>query len=331
MAIKNSNATKVALKKESTFKEVLTFTDADVVPFDTFSLTPQTEAIERNFTNSKSGLSAVAVKGSSTSTGSIDIEVLSDSADSTKLSGHVLYETVLGTYVASGATITATDVEDKSSDASGDAGLYMLSDLASELGTVGIKNVIGGEEAISVDVRGVSVTQWKVEFPTQGIVKSNFSLEGATGFIPVDSGSDLADACSSVVPFIAKSMTLKVGGVDICATDVSLTVTTETQDIKCLKDDGVSAKVNTKRKIEGTMTLLLEDLSEINDYNSWNTTTLFLLATSADGKELAIKLSNIQKTSLDLGDDNSVITQSISFSAYDTCGGTTPAILVATK
>ena len=126
-------------------------------------------------------------------------------------------------------------------------------------------------------------------------------------------------------------MTLKVGGIDVCATDVSLTVTTETQDINCIKDDGVSAKVSTKRKIEGTMTLLFEDISEITDYNDWTTTTLFLLATSQDGKELAIKLSNIQKTSLDLGDDNSVITQSVAFSAYDTCGGTTPAILVAVK
>ena len=91
MAIKSTNATKVALKRESTFREVLTFAGTDVVAFDTFSMTPQTEAIERSQINSTSGLSAVAVKGASTSSGSIDVEVVSDATDSTKLAGHLLY------------------------------------------------------------------------------------------------------------------------------------------------------------------------------------------------------------------------------------------------
>lgn len=331
MAVKSTNATKVAIKKESTFKETLTFADGDVVAFDKFSMTPKVETLDRNMVNSKSGLSSVPVKGASTSSGSIDTEVVSDATDSKKLAGHVLYETVLGSYISNGATITATDIEDHRENADGDSGVYFLSDLADGISTVGVKYVIGGDESASQDIRGVSVTQWKLEFPSQGIVKSSFSLEGSTGFIPVDSGSDLAEACSSIVPFVAKSMTLKVGGVDICATDVSLTVTTEVQDIKCVKDDGVSAKVSTSRKIEGSMTLLFEDISEIEAYNAWATTNLFLLATSADGKTLAIKLPNIQKTSLDLGDDNSVITQSVSFEAHDECGSTTPAIFVAVK
>jgi len=331
MAVKNSNATIVAIKKESTFKEVITYTDDEVVGFDSFSFTPQTESLDRNFVNAKSGLSGAAVQGSQTSSGSITIEVLPDATDSTKLAGHVLYEALLGDYTAKGAVITATDVEDHKENADGTDGLYSFSDMSAGAKTLGVKYVIGGDETTSMDIRGVVATQWKINFPSQGIVKSDFTLEGSTGFIPVNQGTSLAPFCSSITPYVAKSMTLNIGGTPICATDVSLTVTTNMQDVKCLKDTGVSAKVLTTRKIEGTMTLIFEDASEINAYNSWGTTDLFLLAENAEGKQLAIKLNNIRKTSLDLGDDNSVITQSVSFEAYDTCGSTTPAILVASK
>lgn len=329
MAIKNSNATIVALKKEATFKEVISYTDDEVVGFDSFSFTPKTESLDRQIISSKSGLSGAAVQGSQTSSGSISIEVLPDASDSTKLAGTALYEAVLGEYTADGSAITDSDVEDHRGDDDGSAGLYALSELSNGSTSIGVKYVIGGEEASSVDIRGVVVTQWKVSFPSQGIVKSEFSLEGSTGFIPVDQGSDLTPFCSSITPFVAKSMTLTIGGVDVCATDVSLTVSSETQDIKCVKDSGISAKVLTTRKIEGSMTLLFEDLSEVNAYNAWGDTTLFLLATNAEGKEFAIKLNNIKKTSLDLGDDNSVVTQSVSFSAYESCGSDVPALLVA--
>jgi len=331
MAVKNTNATLVALKQESTFKEVITYTDAEVIGFDTFSFTPQTESLDRQFVNSKSGLSASAVQGSQTSSGSISIEVLPDLTDSKKLAGHVLYEALLGDYTATGATITATDVEDHKTAADGTDGLYSFSDLNIGSKSIGVKYVLGGDEASSVDIRGVVTTQLKMNFPSQGIIKSDFTLEGSTGFIPVNQGSDLTPFCSSMTPYIAKSMTLSVGGVNVCATDVSLTITSTMQDIKCVKDSGVSAKVLTGRKIEGSMTLIFEDLTELNAYNAWGDTNLFLLAENAEGKQLAIKLNNIKKTSLDLGDDNSVITQSVSFEAYDTCGGTTPAILIASK
>ena len=331
MAVKNSNATIVAIKKEPSFKEVISYTDADVVGFDTFSFTPQTESLERQFINAKSGLSGAAVQGAQTASGSINIEVLPDISDSKKLAGHVLYEAVLGEYTPLGATITETDIVDHKAAADGTDGLYSFSDMSTGADSLGVKYVIGGDESSSVDIRGVVATQWKINFPSQGIIKSDFTLEGSTGFVPVDQGTDLAPFCSSITPYIAKSMTLNIGGVAVCATDVSLTVSSEIQDVKCIKDTGVSAKVLTTRKIEGSMTLIFEDLSEITAYNAWGTTTLFLHATNAEGKELAIKLNNIRKTSLDLGDDSSVITQSVSFEAYDTCGGTTPAILVATK
>jgi hypothetical protein len=331
MAVKNTNATIVAIKKEASFKEVITYTDAEVVGFDSFSFTPQTESLARQFVNAKSGLSSAAVQGSQTSSGSISIEVLPDATDSKKLAGHVLYEAVMGDYTALGATITATDIVDHKAAADGTDGLYSFSDMSTGTDSLGVKYVIGGDEASSMDIRGVVATQWKINFPSQGIIKSDFTLEGSTGFIPVNQGTGLTPFCSSITPYIAKSMTLNIGGVSVCATDVSLTVTSNMQDVKCIKDNGVSAKVLTTRKIEGSMTLIFEDASEINAYNSWGTTDLFLLAENAEGKQLAIKLNNIRKTSLDLGNDNSVITQSVSFEAYDTCGSTTPAILVASK
>lgn len=328
---KNTNATLVAIKVEPAFKDVLTFSDTDVVSFDSFSMTPNTETLERQQINSKSLLKGVSLQGSQTASGSITVEAVTDATDSTKLAGHVLYSTMLGMYTASGATITADDVTDNITAADGDSGVYYFSDGASDIDSVGVKYVIGGDEAASVDIRGTVLTSWKLNFPSQGIVTSEFSLEGSTGFVKVAQATPVVESCSSITPFVAKSMTLKVGGVDICATDVSLTVTTDANDIKCLSDDGVSQKVRTNRKIEGSMTLVFDDATEIDAYNAWTTTTLFLSAVNAEGKQLAIKLPNIQKTSLDLGDDNSVITQSINFEAYDSCGGTTPAILVAVK
>jgi len=331
MAIKNSNATLVAIKEEATFKEVITYTDAEVIGFDSFSFTPETETLDRAITSATSGLSAAALQGSQTSSGSITIEVVPDATDSTKLAGHALYKAVLGDYTASGATITDSDIEDHKAAADGDDGLYSLSNLTNGTTSVGVKYVIGGSEADSVDIRGVVVSQWKIDFPSQGIIKSDFTLAGSTGFTPVNQGTDLTPFCSSITPYIAKSITLTVGGTTICATNVSLTVNSEMQDIKCVTDSGVSEKVLTSRKIEGSMTLIFSDLSEINAYNAWGTTTLFLLAENAEGKQLAIKLNNIQKTSLSLGEDNAVITQDVSFEAYDTCGESTAAFLLASK
>jgi hypothetical protein len=333
MALQKSNATIAAFKLEDTFKEQVTFEDVDVVPYSSLSWKPETDKIERSYLNSKSLIAGKPLQGKSTAGGSINMEVLPDATDSTKLVGDVLYQTAIGEYAANGAKIDLDNhtIVDHRGDDDGDAGLYYLSDGSAIGKSLGAKYVIGGIEANSVDIRGVLVSSLKFTFPTQGLVTADFSLTGSTGFIPVDQGSDLVDFCSSMTPHVARGMTVTIDGTDICATDLEFTITNEVADYVCITQTGVGEKSVTKRAIEGSFKIAFENLDQVNAYNSWGEASIFAYAVNIDGKELAVELPKTQRTSLDLGDDNGIFTQTVTFTVIDDCSSTGLPIKIAVK
>ena len=334
MALQKSSATITAYQIESVFKQAVTFVDADVVPYNSATWTPQTDEVTREYISSRTLLAGAPMQGKSTATGTHTMELLPDTTDSTMLVGSQLFEATLGEYMGTNAaTIDLGNhtIVDHTGDGLGDAGLYYLStgDVAAK--SLGAKYVIGGVEAYSVDIRGVLVETLKLTFPTQGLVTAEFSMGGSTGFIPVNQGSDLTDFCSAMTPHVARGMTVTIDGTDVCATDLEFTITNEIADYVCVTDTGVGQKTVTKRTIEGSFKIAFENLDQINAYNSWSSASLFAYSETLDGKLFAIELGNMQRTSLDLADDNGIFTQTVTFSATDDCSGSGMPIKIAVK
>jgi len=332
MALQKSNATQIAVQKELVFKQAVTFVASDIIPFDTASFSPATEVLTRAATNSTSLLPYAALKGRQTTTGNIEMETLPADGVVTELVGHVLYETALGGYRADGATIdTVTKTITQNTTVGGLAGgLYYLGDGSLPTPSLAVKYILGGVAANSVDIRGVVVESMSMSFPPQGIVKTTFNLQGATGFIPVVT-ADFADFCSVIEPYVAKSCILTVDTVALVATDVSFTISNTITDFMSVNDDGVTEKTFTGRKIEGSFKLVFDDLSQINTFNAWADASLFIDVVQADGKEMAIHIQRMKRTSLDINpDDNGIITQTVKFEAYDSCtAGTDSAFALA--
>ena len=329
MALQKSNATQLAIVEEVTFKTAVTFTAADIIPFDEASFSPTTEVLERAAVNSTSLLPYAALKGRQTTSGNIVMETLPD-ATATELVGHVAYVTALGSYAALACAI---DVPGKTIDQAGITdGLYSLGDGAVATPSMAAKYILGGVAANSVDIRGIVIDSFSMAFPPQGIIKSTFGLQGSTGFIPVVTG-DFDDFCSVIEPYVAKSCTLTVDSVELIATDVEFTVTNEIADFMSVNDDGVTEKTHTGRKVEGSFKLIFEDLSEINTFNAWADAELFIHVVQADAKELAIHIQRLKRTSLDIAaDDGGIITQTVKFEAFDSCtAGTDSVFALAIK
>ena len=331
MALQKSNATQIAVQAETTFKEILTFVQADVIPFCEASFSPTTEVLERCAVNSTSLLPYAALKGGQTTSGNITLETIPDET-ATSLVGSVLYETALGAYDALGCTIDVATKVIAQTPGVGTDGLYSLGDGSATTPSLGIKYILGGAASNSVDIRGVVVESMNMTFPPQGIVKTTFNLQGASGFVPVTT-ADLDDFCTEIEPYVAKSCTLTVDTVDLIATDVEFTVTNEIADFTSVNDDGITEKTATGRKIEGSFKLIFDDLSQINTFNAWADAALFIHVVQADAKELAIHLQRMKRTSLDLSpDDGGIITQTVKFEAYDSCtAGTDSAFALAIK
>ena len=329
MALQKSNATQIAVQKELTFKTAVTFVQADIISFDEASFSPTTEVLERAAVNSTSLLPYAALKGRQTTSGNITIETMPDPT-ATELEGHTLYDVALGKYEALACAI---DVPGKTIDQAGITdGLYSLGDGSLATPSLAVKYILGGAAANSVDIRGVVVESMSMSFPPQGIIKTTFNLQGATGFIPVAT-ADLDDFCSVIEPYVAKSCTLTVDTVELIATDVEFTVSNEIADFMSINDDGVTEKTFTGRKVEGSFKLIFDDLSQINTFNAWADAELFIHVIQADAKELAIHIQRMKRTSLDIApDDGGIITQTVKFSAYDSCtAGTDSAFALAIK
>jgi len=332
MAIQKTRATYVAVKEETTFKGALTFADGDVIAYDSFTMKPDVESITRDYVNSRTLLKGQPLQGKSTASGSATIEVVPDAADSKKLAGHVLYDTTFGKFTSNGATIDAATIGDHIAATDGDAGVYYLSDASDTMKSLGVKYAIGGTEANSVDIRGVLVSSLKINFPTQGIVTSDFSLEGSTGFIPVAQGATLAEACSSKTPYVARGMTVIVGGASVCASDLSIDITNTVTDFTCVTDTGTGAKTVTERAIKGSFKIAFENLDEVNAYNAATSMSIFAKATSLDGNEFAVYIPVASRTSLDIGDDSGTVVQTVEFEVASSCGaGATQPIMIASK
>ncbi len=318
MALQKSNATQIAVQTEPVFKDILTFVEADIIPFCEASFSPTTEVLERCAVNSTSLLQYAALKGGQTTSGNITLETIPHET-ATELVGTVLYETALGAYDPLGCTINTTTKEIEQTPGIGIDGLYSLGDGSAATPSLGIKYILGGAAANSVDIRGVVVESMTMTFPPQGIVKTAFTLQGSTGFIPVET-SDLQDFCTEIEPYVAKSCILTVDTVELIATDVEFTVSNEIADFTSINHDGVTEKTATGRKIEGSFKLIFDDLSQINTFNAWADAALFIHVVQIDGKELAIHLQRMKRTSLDLApDDGGIITQTVKFEAYDSC------------
>ena len=311
MALQKSAATLVAVKEETTFNTAVTFVDADVVPYTSATFTPTQESITRDQIDNVSLLPAPSLLGTSTSSGTLSMELAPNSAIDSFLADTIL-EVGIGAYDVAGATIGVASITDNTTASDGTAGLYYLSAGNSAQRSLSIKYVIGGAEANSVDIRGGVINSLKFNFPTQGIITVDADIGASTGFIPTTQTA-LTPIPASTDPFIAKNMTFEVDGTALCATDLEFTVSNEIADFKCVTTDGIGVKSLTKRTISGSFKVAFESVAQITAFNNATAVTLFASGTNTGGDKLAVYFPVVKRTSLDISDDGGIVVQTVQF------------------
>ena len=312
----------IAAKKETTFNTAETLTDAEVIEvLSKSSIEPKVDTIERD-TIRGSFIKAKSVPVRNLADGTVSVEIVGDTDD---LMGDVFYEIGIGKKTANGCLIGATDIT--TGGGSDDATLYSLSAPSDATVSATVKEFVGADKSLTVT--GVVVDEVTINVPTAGIATTDFKLSGC-GFTSSNADTKLNSTCVSSVPFIGKSATFQVGGVDFCATDVSITISNDVFSQECITTDGFGSKAVTSKDIKGSFTTLFDDYSLLTALQNNTTGSLFLKLTQGTS-EFAVFCPEISYTSFSKGEDNGIITQQIEFMVSLACGSTTEPIYVAHK
>jgi hypothetical protein len=329
MALQKMRNSSAYFTKETTFKEASpTFTSADVIPYIECTWSANTEVLNRDIKGSATLLEYLPEQGLETSSGTIqtEITVASDATD-WKFVGHTLFEAALGGYngettgaAADVSTVGTVAVDTDTAPIAGGsaldnlvptvgtntpttaATLYYFSlanlgtvSLATEYQMGGMPTTPANIDNTAVQVRGIVVESLQMTFPQQGIITTDFSLQGSTG-LETFGTDNVQPSYSESKPFIARNLTVEIDGASYCLTEMDFTVTNEIADKVCLTDTGVT-----------------ENNDELDKFNAWGSFKLYISGTNADGDTLYVEIPNALRTSFDYSDENGIYAQNVGF------------------
>lgn len=332
-----SKGTIYAVAKEVTFNTAPTFVDADVMEMTTdTSLSPSVDSIERKAV-SNSFISAPSIAVKEYGSGSISVELIPENTG-TDMNGDVILDVALGIkedpalgtgafigYSDAGVTpanmIYEADVAD-----TGTATLYKLAKPTTTPQSLAVQQFVGGSGDDVVTYTGVVPNSVTIAIPTADIATISFDV-GAAGFATSTGETPLVGTALTESPYVGKNATFTIDGTEYCATDVSLTISNTVTDVECLTTQGIGEKVVVSKAVTGSMSFTFEDFSELDKLKNNTDGELYVEMTSG-AHQFAIYLPKIRYTSVDVGDTDGLVTNSIEFAAFndDTTG---EAILVA--
>lgn len=125
---------------------------------------------------------------------------------------------------------------------------------------------------------GVVVSDMTVDFPLANIVKSDFTLAGAT-FDVVNAaiaGDDRDPFCLGASPYVAKNMTFTYDDVSYAVDNLNVNIASDVYDTEALTTDGISNKTITgKSNVGGTFGLEYADSTLFDAFKAGTSGELF--------------------------------------------------------
>lgn len=335
MAILNSG-TVILVDEEATIGagQGGTWLNTDAVPFqDDSGLTPATESLERQNFNG-SFLSCKSLTGNESTSGSLNVEMAINpiaGVEAGQFLGHLLYKQGLGKYVEQAADLSvANTISIEADPATNPTGydLYRLSLPSEPRTTLVVYEDLGGSGEV-IESKGVVIDSLTMNFTAGQIVTAGFSVSGIgygtlTGQTPMTS-----TGCPQTDPFVTKSAVFRVGGVEIDASDVTLTVSNTNTDRNYITSTGIGDKVTTAKSVELTYTLDMVDVSAYNTLKNNEEAEIYIKLVNTDGDTIDIFLPVVSYTEVSKNNDGGVIALNISSMAYADAAG--HALYIATK
>ena len=258
MALLNKG-TVIALAEETVIGagKATAYVAGDVISFNSDSgMTVATSLLERDVLNGDFVM-CPSISGIDSTSGNlnVDLGILPvTGTEAGKLNGHLIFKSGLGRYVEQGADVDLvgyTILEEVNSVANPTGyDLYILSKPSDARVTLSAKEYLGGS-GNTIESKGLVVDSMSFDFSAGNIVKVSNSLSGV-GYTTATGETPLTSLGCSGIPFVTKNAVLKLGGVTLNASNVSLSITNTVVDRSFITGTGISDKVVVAKAIELT-------------------------------------------------------------------------------
>ena len=276
-------------------------------------VTPETEMLSRETMNG-SLLDCPGVIGTETAGVSIKLELGVGNFMSGFI-GNPLYEATLGQFTGDIAAISSNTIGTGTSTG---YGLYRLAKPDTDRKYLHVRETLKGGDTLSIDTTGVVFDSVTFNLPTAQIATADFSGKGINYKTGDHSLNDVD--CGSTDVFVVKSATLYLDSVNKSTEvrDVTITVNNENTERSAIGSDGISDRITTKKSVEVSFSMDVEDMSEFTAYQNNTQASLYIkLESSGGGNEIHFYMPNLRRTQVSKSDDGNIISQSITMSAYN--------------
>lgn len=305
----------------------------DAVLFQTTSFgSLSIEALTReNLNYSFRNCPTIAGTESNSFTGDIELGIKPVSgAEAGNLRGHYLYKNSLGAYVEKGANVdkgagTVTEV----ATTTGAYDLYTGAKPDEIISTLAVRQYEGGSPDEVMDFGGLVTATSTFNVSAGQIINVSHSLEGTETFINTTTQPTPPTISCGEQPMVAKRLGFRVDGNTYEVSDLTLTVTNTLNDRQFINSSGIGEKITTAKQTTVSFTRDLDTFADILRYKQNQSATVFVELVNGNGDEIIIYLPNVLTSELSRSDDAGVITQGITFEAFDDVNGRD--VYIATK
>ena len=181
-----------------------------------------------------------------------------------------------------------------------------------------------GDSNIETISKGTVVDSITFNLATGQIATVDFSAKG-TGYT-LGSGSSVTIPTDSVSCedgiFVVKNAVVNFGGPaedkSLDVRDITITVNNEVTERNAAGSDGISERIITKKSIEVSFSMDVEDMSEFTAYQNNTGASLFIQLENEQTNDIvAFYMPNLRRTQVSKSDDGNIIAQSLTLQAYN--------------
>jgi len=297
------------------------WTDDDAVLFQTTSSgTLSIEALTRENLN-YSYRNCPTISGTETNSFTGDIELGVKPITGTEagnLRGHYIYKNSFGAYIEKGASVDKTNgTITEVTASSGDYDLYAGAKPDEDISTLAVRQYEGGSVSEVMDFGGLVTASSTINITAGQIINVSHSLEGTETFINTEDQPTPPTISCGEQPMVAKRVGFKVDNDTYEVSDLTITLTNTLNDRQFVTSSGIGEKITTNKQTTVSFTRDLDTFADIIRYKSNQSATVYVELINGNGDEIIIYLPNVLTSELSRSDDSGVITQGITFEAFD--------------
>jgi hypothetical protein len=181
-----------------------------------------------------------------------------------------------------------------------------------------------GDSNIETISKGTVVDSITFNLATGQIATVDFSAKG-TGYT-LDSGAPVTIPADSVSCedgiFVVKNAVVNFGNPatdkSLDVRDITITVNNEVTERNAAGSDGISERIITKKSIEVSFSMDIEDMSEFTSYQNNAQASMFIQLENEQTNDIvAFYMPNLRRTQVSKSDDGNIIAQSLTLQAYN--------------